>query len=79
MFNLINPTPTTYAGYRRRTGRGSIANQPHKHARAIARRQRQTARNAERQAERLTHAFAFLVPDGAIGITRRGRFIFAEC
>ena len=59
MYNFIRPRhpvrifggePTTYANRKARLGLTSIADRPHNHARAIARRQRQIARDTTRNA-----------------------------
>ena len=63
-------------GYR--PGR-SIADQPHEHKRAIARRLRQAERNAERQRERYLAQFHPSRRDAApenVGQSRRGGLVF---
>lgn len=56
---------------------GSLAGHPHEHKREIARRLRQQARDAERQAARVTHGDLTFMPEGCTGISRRGRFVVA--
>jgi hypothetical protein len=57
--------------------RSSGSSRAHSCEREIARRLRQQARNAERQAARVTHGDLAFMPEGCTGISRRGRFMVA--
>lgn len=63
------------------SGGGSLAGYAHEHKREIARRLRQQARIAERQAERLEARGGgqpiTIKAGSVIGLTRRGRFVVA--